>query len=568
MVRVAVIADSHVEPPGDSEPRSNARTRKAVRALRALEPAFVIHLGDLIHPIPQLSSASTAWHEVAGIMSGLQVPVYATPGNHDIGDKPNPLMPAAGVRSEWVGTFENKNGPSKNIADLGDCRFVLFSSPKLNADATEDEALLSWLDETLRNASGRRLFVATHYPIFLHSPDEPSHYDNIDEPARERLLKLFEQNNVKAVFTGHIHNFFWHRHHGTEFYGVPSLAFVRRDYAELFRVGPYAEAGRDDPQKVGFFIIDVHEHGHVVRFIRLPDYDGDDMAIPGHVKTGPAPIGVDLRHPWAETTVFPFNPPTDAFLRKRVRNDYSVQALIELGIKDVRVPIEDLETPETRSRMADLSTIGIEFTVFTTDLDGARLNAALGNPPRGLKTLELIGLREVLCGQLEAVARLTSTIGCHLALNELRPAAASGSGKHRVDIGQSPADLATAEAFLSVFPRAHRSALVFRAQADESDARTVGLVSDFSRSHDINAILHVAWAAEDMSASATDETELIALIDRLWEASAQAQRVTIFLDTFMEFDRSYHVRSGLIDRRCNFTAAGWHMRRFLAQTIR
>ena len=51
----AVVADSHLEPEMDglALPRSNARNRFIVAQLRAMAPAFVVHLGDIVHPVPR-----------------------------------------------------------------------------------------------------------------------------------------------------------------------------------------------------------------------------------------------------------------------------------------------------------------------------------------------------------------------------------------------------------------------------------------------------------------------------------------------------------------------------------
>lgn len=535
-----------------------------------MRPVFTLHLGDFIHPLPELANAAAAWVEVAALLKELSSPLHVTPGNHDIGDKPNPLMPAASVRPEWRRAYEKTVGPDRVVFDHAVCRFVLFNSPVLNADPAADRDFFRCLEDIFAGAEGRRLFVATHYPIFLHKPGEPGHYDNIDQPARGRLLDLLERHAVEAVFTGHIHNPFWHRLGHTDFHGVPSVSFVRRDYAELFRVGPLAEDGREDPEKIGFVLVDVHERGHVARFLRLRDYAEGKVTVPSHVGIDPpAPFGVDLRHPWAETVAFPFNPPTDAFHRKTVRNDYQVLALIELGIKDVRIPIEDLEHPETRSRMADLGTFGMRFTAFTTEHSILHLEGLIQDAPDALDTVELIGSRHEL---ISCAADFLQSAGCRkvgLMVNELRPAVAAPNsprlGKHRIDLGQSPYDLPSAEDFLRETTKGlTRAGLVFRAAVDEVDDDMLQKVAAYAADQAVDVALHVAWAAEDMSSAAADEMRLIAFIERLFASRQPAPGLRIFLDTFMEIDRGYHVRSGLIDRRANFTKAGHTLRSALA----
>ncbi|MEO1017094.1 MAG: hypothetical protein AAFY56_05315, partial [Pseudomonadota bacterium] len=479
-------------------------------------------------------------------------------------------MPAASVRPEWLAGFEARNSAARKVLDHANCRFILIDSPSLNADKEADDELFDWLETTLAQASGRRVFVATHYPVFLHTADEPSHYDNIDEPARARLLTLFEHHNVEAAFTGHIHNLFWHRRDRTDFYGVPSLSFIRRDYSELFRVGPLAEDGREDQGKIGFFLIDVHEHGHVARFLRLRDYAGGEVTVPAHVAIDPpAPFGVDFRHPWAETVAFPFNPPTDAFQRKSVRNDYQVQALIELGIKDVRVPIQDLEASSTRTRLDDLSSLGIRCTAFTTDVRRTRLEPLLEKAASALDTIELIGLRQDLISSAAERSALIEPGHLKLMLNELRPPIPDPNtplaGKHKIDVGQSPRDLRRAAALLEEVTKGpSRPGLVFQTVVGDVDTPMLDALGAFANEHKTEVALHVAWAATDMSSSATDERRLTTFIERLFTMPAPFGSIRIFLDTFMDIDRGYHVRRGLIDRRANFTQAGLALRTALA----
>ena len=87
---------------------------------------------------------------------------------------------------------------------------------------------------------------------------------------------------------------------------------------------------------------------------------------PSHPKLAWAPsIGVHLRHPWAEIVEMPHNGPVDEFLRKRARNDYAVEALWDLGLRHLRVPLSDLQDRRIRQRMRTLAEMGHRFTVFS-----------------------------------------------------------------------------------------------------------------------------------------------------------------------------------------------------------
>ena len=92
----AVISDTHVNPDDDQcnspfpvNARANRRFRHVVSDLNQREIDFVVHLGDLVHPVPDTGDlyglAADAYRR---IVSDLNVPIHAVPGNHDIGDTP------------------------------------------------------------------------------------------------------------------------------------------------------------------------------------------------------------------------------------------------------------------------------------------------------------------------------------------------------------------------------------------------------------------------------------------------------------------------------------------------
>ncbi len=122
----------------------------------------------------------------------------------------------------------------------------------------------------------------------------------------------------------------------------------------MYRIDGGAENGRDDVDKLGFAMVDVHEHGHVVSFQR-------GLTSPAAIRphrgctsaTNPLPsLGIDLRHPWADIIDIPANGGVDEFSRKKARNDYPLLAIWEMGIRHLRVPLQDFTEAATRHRVA------------------------------------------------------------------------------------------------------------------------------------------------------------------------------------------------------------------------
>ncbi len=59
VLRFALIADSHLNPtnqentsPWETNHLANQRNKVVVKAINKIEPAFTIHLGDVVHPLP------------------------------------------------------------------------------------------------------------------------------------------------------------------------------------------------------------------------------------------------------------------------------------------------------------------------------------------------------------------------------------------------------------------------------------------------------------------------------------------------------------------------------------
>jgi 3',5'-cyclic AMP phosphodiesterase CpdA len=359
----AVIADTHVnqeEGKASSDfavnRLSNARNRFVIHEINRAAPAFVLHLGDIVHPTPihpGYATAAASFHALAG---ELECPLHLTPGNHDVGDKPGDWLPVPSVNDDFLALYRHHFGRNFYSFDANDCHFVVIDAQVINSGLQCEGEQQRWLEEDLAQHASRRTFLCTHYPPYLFDRAEESHYDNIDEPGRSWLLDLLTRHGIEAVFAGHVHNFWYHLHGQTEIYLLPSTAFVRLDYSELFRIGPAPERGRNDAPKLGYFMVDVHERGHVAHALRTfgaelapgatLDHTTGRVA-PIHTKTiARAPVGIDMRYPWAEKVEVAASGAMDEFCRKAARNDYPLLSLWEMGIRRLRVPLGDLANPQ------------------------------------------------------------------------------------------------------------------------------------------------------------------------------------------------------------------------------
>ena len=569
----AIITDTHIRPAelDESSPfpvnsLANDRARYAIAAIRQHDPAFVLHLGDMVHPLPHLPTYGQACEEAHDIFAPLRSIMHFMPGNHDIGDKPNPDAPAGPADAQTISQYEAQFGASYHSFERGDCVFIIINSSLVNSGTPQEAEQRAWLDETLAKASGRRIFLCSHYPPFIYSGDEQSHYDNYAEPGRSWFLKLVQQHKIEAVFSGHVHHFFYNRIDDSRLYCFLPTSFVRQDYAEMFAIEPPKEHGRNDVGKFGYALIDVFAQGHRVRIVPT---DGNELAkgaaLPAegsvwqsHAAT---PLTVPLRHAWATPIDLPYNGPMEEFARKRTRNDYTLMRLQQLGISRVRVPLTDLVDPLIRTRIADYASTGIKFSYFS-----------LGVPET--ETIGLINAHRSLVAQLEIVsasddlqdisvdfARLSDLGGVPVVIGK------SHSSKHEPKQGSKFAHSVSSgfkwdyrETVLAALRSAGGAldgvGLLFQLNLDDDLRARLGELDRFGQANGRAIEVNIRLANPNPAVANFDDDAIAARVAEAAEIARGLKAVSLQIDTFVDVDRGYNPRHGLIDRHYNFRAAG------------
>jgi predicted phosphodiesterase len=574
LFRFAVLADTHMNPRDGESPspwltnrHANARTRAVVREINRLRPEFTIHLGDIIHPVPSQDTYAQAADRARRVLSDLEAPLYLVPGNHDMGDKPVDWAPAAIVNDDFLDAYADQFGDDHFAFDHAGCRFMILNSQVFNSGLQREAEQWAWLEAELAAAAGRRTFLFSHYPLYVAEVDEIEHYDNIGEPARSRILELVERHGVEAVFAGHVHNFFYDRRDGCDFYVLPAVSAVRHDYSEMFTTppAPDQEHGRDDNAKLGFFVMDVHERGHLAHFVRsfgatLDEHSDEPsraMRPPGiHSRSMiDCPVGVDMRQPWGRTLDIPYQGVVDEFYRKRARNDYLLAALWEMGIRDLRVPLADLVDDEIRARMEVLHAIGHRFTAFTYEVPRGPAADVVLRHGSLLAGIEVVVPARRLAEAVADLTELRDTAGVPVFLSPLRSSAEAkaegASYTHRIAHGFEVDELAAGP----VFDVSSIDGVVVRAGAVDHPDEVVSRAVAWASARGTGIVVHVALANENPAVIADDEA---ATAGRVASAlfSAHALRCSVYLDTFADMDRGYFPRLGLVDRRYNPRAAG------------
>ncbi|WP_167525751.1 metallophosphoesterase family protein [Cupriavidus oxalaticus] len=581
LFRFVVIADTHINQSEDKASSffelnrlANARARRAFHEAKRYDPSFVVHLGDIVHPIPSHAGFHEAAENYRQMAATLDCPIYLTPGNHDVGDKPWPLAPVAQIAPDFMRAYEQEFGAQWFEWQHQDCNFLVLNTSLLNSGLPEELAQQRWFERALAEAKGRT-FVSLHYPPYVRDADEPSHYDNIDEPARSWLLDLLVQHHVEAVFCGHVHNLWYDQYGSTEIYLLPSTAFVRQDYSEMQRcLPPGAEGGRQDVDKLGFFVIDIFETGHVARFIRS---ESNDLANECNERqTGPVlhskcpllpNLGIDPGYPWASDVEIQPSGALDAFDTKTVRNDYPLYSFFDLGISRMRMAMSDLRRPEAVVRLQKLARTGMRAQLVATSLPDVEQVEVMRELAPAIECLEFVAPASSLRAEFQKVAKIIERLpGVRLVISKLRqPSDAAVDGLtygHLVFHGWVPAEISQLRE-LSKLGYAGTSAL-FRVGFSDSPLEVAEQVCQLPETLGMQAGMLVRIATDNPAEAQTNE---VALCAQLVESALAAYRhpsLSVTVEGMVDFDRGYFLRVGMFDRSFNPRVGGLVLKHWIS----
>jgi serine/threonine-protein phosphatase CPPED1 len=170
---------------------------KAVEKVNILKPDFVIITGDFVHDQNSGSQIEEFKRITAKISP--KIPVYYSPGNHDIGQVPD---------KQSLKKYKKNYGSDRFSFRHKGSLFIGFNTCLIKAKLEEPgQQQFRWLTKKLQGSGNPpHIMLFTHYPFFNKTVDEPSAYSNIDLEYRKKYLDLFTTYHVDAVFSGHYHN--------------------------------------------------------------------------------------------------------------------------------------------------------------------------------------------------------------------------------------------------------------------------------------------------------------------------------------------------------------------------
>ncbi len=169
---------------------------KAVAAINWLNPDFVVITGDLVNNQDDRDQVAEFKRITATINP--MIPVYYSPGNHDIGASP---------AKQDIDSFVSDYGYDKFIFKHKKSIFIGLNSCLIKANTPVLEQLqFDWLKKNLSKGKGsKHIVLFCHYPFFIDEFNEPDAYFNIPVDLRKKYFSLFTDKNVDAIFAGHLH---------------------------------------------------------------------------------------------------------------------------------------------------------------------------------------------------------------------------------------------------------------------------------------------------------------------------------------------------------------------------
>lgn len=533
-----IISDSHymldVDPTKvefKNRLKQTARRKVALDLAASLNPAFTLHLGDMIQEYPITDDFKRAMNEAVQQMKDCGVEAKYVAGNHDVGDKPDPTMPGDHINPEFLDWYHEKFGRSWYSFDEGPCHFVVLNSQIMNTGLPEEPQQTEWLERDLAETKRDRIFVFIHLPPYLYDKDEASlgHYDNINVPARSWLLNLVEQYKVEALFAGHVHFGFFDHAKDTRFFVATSPAFSRPGFPHAFTAPPPPQRGREDTAKLGIYLARVLKDRtdvHLIRTNGKVDWqpNGRQMITRLPKALPQSPLGVTLRHSLVPRAEIPMAWP--ATIRQRIRNDYPLMALLEMGVRHVRTAHTDFLEEFARSRLAILQKEGVQITAIILWDE----NNGLPDIPDA-DTIEVQILATAIPSErcLESIRSIQKPV----SLSTLFPRDIVAGKQHpRHRIGFLPEELEALDDLLGEAGIKIERALC----KSEPMSRTLENISslDFALSfHSLDDDQNVTRAAEFL------------------QAIRPLHGSRVFFDPLIDLDRTMDTSNGLLDTLCN-----------------
>lgn len=188
------ISDTHIGFNRPANPDPLATLRETIAKVRALpvQPAFVLHTGDITH-----LATPEQFDTAQQLLSELALPIHFVPGEHDIvdGTDPQPYLNRFGQGSRGNGWYSFDINGAHFIGLVNALQLGNRGMGTLGADQ------IAWLrDDVSHLSSSTPIIVFSHFPMWALYPDWG--WGTADAAAALAALRRF---GSVTVLNGHIH---------------------------------------------------------------------------------------------------------------------------------------------------------------------------------------------------------------------------------------------------------------------------------------------------------------------------------------------------------------------------
>ena len=254
-----------------------------------------------------------------------------------------------------------------------------------------------------------------------------------------------------------------------------------------------------------------------------------------------------LRHAWDHPLDVPCDG-LDPFRRKQARDDLVLQAIWELGVTRLRLPVADLLSAPTRARLQELARHGQRAVLFSAAVPDEETLSLLAAHRDIVEALELIIPRrwigrELIPARADLPPVWISAVGRKTATDE-------ECFSHFPEPGFLP------EEDVDLPPNA-----VVRIAPERDPWEGVAMAAA------VGAVAAHIWLPRAGESSLFDDDAAVArrvVIAAL--AAAANPGVRVILDAFLDHDRGYYPRHGLMDRQ-TVPRAAFHALRNLSRLL-
>lgn len=213
----------------------------------SFHPDIVVQGGDFIEGTNRRGQKSIEdFIATAKEFAGLRMQLLHVLGNHD----------TRGLsKAEWISLAKKER--AYYLTDIGNYRIIVLDgneNEEMNLGDGDyygylmSDTQLSWLTEALSSSSNKKV-------VFIHYPPVNPHLNAgdkvLDQEQAKKLHTLFSQNNVLAVFSGHVEQLQLNEDAGVRYFIIPGLDRSSRKAVPWYE--SFAEITVQDEVQVDFY---------------------------------------------------------------------------------------------------------------------------------------------------------------------------------------------------------------------------------------------------------------------------------------------------------------------------